>query len=213
MTEALNCKRWNSYQMSLQNESVKMFWQVPPSELLQKLATSSDGLTSSEAETRLRHYGPNSLKKQKSSGGAILFLSQFKSPIILILLFAAGLSLFLLDSTDALIIFVIIFLSSLLGFWQEHQASNSVKRLLAMIRITVTIIRDKVQEEIASENIVPGDIIILSAGSKIPADCLIIESKDLFVNEAVLTGETYPVEKIVGTVPHDTPISKRTNSL
>jgi Mg2+-importing ATPase len=199
--------------MSFQNESVEMFWQVPPSELLQKLATSLDGLTSSEAETRLQHYGPNSLKKQKRSGGFILFLSQFKSPIILILLFAAGLSLFLLDSTDALIIFAIIFLSSLLGFWQEHQASNSIKRLLAMIRITVTIIRDKVQKEIASENIVPGDIIILSAGSKIPADCAILESKDLFVNEAVLTGETYPVEKIIRTVPHDAPISKRINSL
>src|SRR5690349_17706330 len=112
--------------MSLQNESMKMFWQIPPSELLQKLTTSLDGLTNNEAETRLQHYGPNSLKKQKSSGGFILFLSQFKSPITLILLFAAGLSLFLLDSTDALIIFVIIFLSSLLGFWQERQASNSI---------------------------------------------------------------------------------------
>jgi Mg2+-importing ATPase len=192
---------------------MEMFWQVPPSELLQKLGTSLDGLTSSEAETRLQHYGPNSLKKQKRSGGFVLFLSQFKSPIILILLFAAGLSLFFLDSTDALIIFAIIFLSSLLGFWQEHQASNSIKRLLAMIRITVTVIRDKVQKEIASENIVPGDIILLSAGSKIPADCAILESKDLFVNEAVLTGETYPVEKIIRTVPHDTPISKRINSL
>ena len=199
--------------MSLQNESVEMFWQVPPSELLQKLGTSLDGLTSNEVETRLQHYGPNSLKKQKSSGGFILFLSQFKSPLTLILLFAAGLSLFLLDSTDALIIFAIIFLSSLLGFWQEHQASNSIKRLLAMIRITVTVIRDKMQKEVASENIVPGDIIILSAGSKIPADCSILESKDLFVNEAVLTGETYPVEKITRTVPHDTPISKRINSL
>ncbi|MDE1844232.1 MAG: magnesium-translocating P-type ATPase [Thaumarchaeota archaeon] len=199
--------------MTLQNESVEMFWQVPTSELLQKLATSLNGLTSSEAETRLQHYGPNSLKKQKSSKGVILFLSQFKSPITLILLFAAGLSLFLLDSTDALIIFVIIFLSSLLGFWQEHQASNSIKRLLAMILITVTIVRDKKQQEIPSENIVPGDIIILSAGSKIPADCSILESKDLFVNEAVLTGETYPVEKRTGIVPHDTPISKRTNAL
>jgi len=199
--------------MSLPREPVDIFWHIPQSELFQKFNTTSEGLTSDEADTRLQYYGPNSLKKQKSSGVFILFLSQFKSPIILILLFAAGLSLFLLDSTDALIIFVIIFLSSLLGFWQEHQASNSIKRLLAMIRITVTVIRDKVQKEVASENIVPGDIIILSAGSKIPADCSILESKDLFVNEAVLTGETYPVEKITRTVPHDTPISKRINSL
>ncbi len=199
--------------MPLQNDIMETFWQVPPSELLQKLDTSANGLTDKEAETRLQHYGPNSLKKQKSSGGVVLFFSQFKSPIILILLFAAGVSLFLLDSTDALIIFVIVFLSSLLGFWQEHQASNSIKRLLAMIRITVPVIRDRVQNNVASENIVPGDIIILSAGSKIPADCAILESKDLFVNEAVLTGETYPVEKIIGIVSNDTPISKRINSL
>ena len=195
------------------SEVTEMFWQVPSSDLLQKLDTSFDGLTDKEAETRLQHYGPNSLKKQKRSGGFVLFLRQFKSPITLILLGAAVLSLFLLDSTDALIIFVIIFLSSLLGFWQEHQASNSVKRLLAMIRITVPIIRGQVQKEVPSENIVPGDIMLLSAGSKIPADCAILESKDLFVNEAVLTGETYPVEKVIGTVPHDTPISKRINSL
>ena len=199
--------------MLIQNDAMETFWHVPPSELLQKLGTSSSGLSGKESETRLQHYGPNSLKKQQSSGGFVLFFSQFKSPIILILLFAAGISLFLLDSTDALIIFVIVFLSSLLGFWQEHQASNSIKGLLAMIRVTVPVIRDGVENNVASEGIVPGDVIILSAGSQIPADCSILESKDLFVNEAVLTGETYPVEKITRIVPLDTPISKRINSL
>jgi Mg2+-importing ATPase len=198
--------------MSLE-KTEEAFWHVPSLDMVQKLNTSFDGLTDKEAETRLQHYGFNSLKKQKRSGGFVLFLRQFKSPITLILLGAAVLSLFLFDSTDALIIFVIIFLSSLLGFWQERQASNSVKKLLAMIRVTVPIIRARIQKEIPSENIVPGDIILLSAGSKIPADCAILESKDLFINEAVLTGETYPVEKVIGTVPSDTPISKRTNSL
>ena len=198
--------------MSLE-KTEEAFWHISSLDLVQKLNTSFDGLTDKEAETRLQHYGFNSLKKQKRSGGFVLFLRQFKSPITLILLGAAVLSLFLFDSTDALIIFVIIFLSSLLGFWQERQASNSVKKLLAMIRVTVPIIRARIQKEIPSENIVPGDIILLSAGSKIPADCAILESKDLFINEAVLTGETYPVEKVIGTVPSDTPISKRTNSL
>lgn len=198
--------------MSLE-KTEEAFWHISSLDLVQKLNTSFDGLTDKEAETRLQHYGFNSLKKQKRSGGFVLFLRQFKSPITLILLGAAVLSLFLFDSTDALIIFVIIFLSSLLGFWQERQASNSVKKLLAMIRVTVPIIRARMQKEIPSENIVPGDIILLSAGSKIPADCAILESKDLFINEAVLTGETYPVEKVIGTVPSDTPISKRTNSL
>ena len=171
------------------------FWEIPLSELLQKLNTSSVGITSTEANTRLQHYGANSLKKQKSSGGIFLFFSQFSSPIILLLLFAAALSLFLQDSTDAIIIFVIIFVSSMLGFFQEHRATNAVKKLLAMVRIMSIVIRDGTQKEIPSEEIVPGDVVLLSAGSKIPADCIIVESRDLFVNEAVLTGETFPVEK------------------
>ncbi len=159
------------------------FWEIPLSELLQKLNTSSDGITRTEANTRLQHYGANSLKKQKSSGGIFLFFSQFSSPIILLLLFAAALSLFLQDSTDAIIIFVIIFVSSMLGFFQEHRATNAVKKLLAMVRIMSIVIRDGTQKEIPSEEIVPGDVVLLSAGSKIPADCIIVESRDLFVNE------------------------------
>ena len=187
--------------------------QTPLSELLQKLNTSSDGLTSSEADTRLEHYGPNSLKKQKRSGGLVLFLSQFKSPIIIILLFAAALSLFLQDSADAIIIFFIIFVSSMLSFFQEHRATNAVQKLLEMVRITSIVIRDSTRKEIPSEEIVPGDIVLLSAGSKMPADCIILESRDLFVNEAVLTGETFPVEKNSGSISDDLPPSKRTNAL
>lgn len=181
--------------------------------ILDTLNTSSNGLTNSEANVRLERYGPNSLKKQKRSGGIVLFLSQFKSPIILILLFAATLSLLLQDSADAIIIFIIIFVSSALSFFQEHRATNAVKKLLEMVRITSTVIRDGVQKEIPSENIVPGDIVLLSAGSKIPADCIILESKDLFVNEAVLTGETFPVEKTPNLVSDDLPPGKRTNAL
>ncbi len=187
--------------------------QTTLSELLQKLNTSSNGLTNAEADKRLQQYGHNSLKKQKKSGGLILFLSQFKSPIILILLFAATLSLVLQDSADAIIIFIIIFVSSMLSFFQEHRATNAVQKLLEMVRITSIVIRDSIKKEISSEDIVPGDIVLLSAGSKIPADCIILESRDLFVNEAVLTGETFPVEKNSSLVSDDLPPSKRTNAL
>jgi P-type Mg2+ transporter len=186
-------------------------WQIPLSELLQKLNTSSVGITSTEANTRLQHYGTNSLKKQKNSSGIFLFFSQFSSPIILLLLFAAALSLFLQDSTDAIIIFVIIFVSSMLGFFQEHRATNAVKKLLAMVRILSIVIRDGTQKEIPSEEIVPGDVVLLSAGSKIPADCVIVESRDLFVNEAVLTGETFPVEK--SAIPASELSIKKINAL
>jgi Mg2+-importing ATPase len=191
----------------------KSTMETSASQLLQSLQTSPDGLTSDQANARLEKFGPNLLKKQKKSDAFTLFLSQFKSPIIIILLFAAALSLFLQDSTDAVIIFVIIFVSSMLGFFQEHRATNAVKKLLAMVRITSTVIRDGSNKEIPSEEIVPGDIVMLSAGSKIPADCIILESRDLFVNEAVLTGETFPVEKNSSLISDEVPISKRTNTL
>jgi Mg2+-importing ATPase len=183
------------------------------SELLQKLHTSSAGLTSDDADVRIQQFGPNSLKKQKRTGGLVLFLSQFKSPIIIILLFAAALSLFLQDSADAIIIFIIIFVSSMLSFFQEHRATNAVQKLLELVKITSIVIRDGTQKEISSETIVPGDIVLLSAGSKIPADCIILESRDIFVNESVLTGETFPVEKNSSPVSNDLPLSKRTNAL
>jgi len=194
-------------------QNLQTFWQTPITDLLEALETSPKGLTNEEASVRLKRYGPNLLARQKKVEGIALFLRQFRSPIILILLFAVGLSLFLQDATDAIIIFVIIFVSNVLGFWQEHRASNAVKELLAMVKITTNVIRDEIQKEIPSEHVVPGDVVLLSAGSSIPADSIILESKDLFVSEAVLTGETYPVEKITTTLPSDTPLSKRINSL
>jgi Mg2+-importing ATPase len=199
--------------MLITKQHIQTFWQTPITDLLETLETSSKGLTTEEANVRLESYGPNLLAAQKKVEGFTLFLRQFQSPIILILLFAVGLSLFLQDATDAIIIFVIIFVSNLLGFWQEHRASNAVKELLAMVRVTTNVIRDGIQKVIPSEHVVPGDVVLLSAGSSIPADGVILESKDLFVSEAVLTGETYPVEKITTTLPSDTPLSKRINSL
>ncbi len=199
--------------MSVTKKQYLNFWSTPIPDLFEILATSSKGLTTEDASKRLERYGPNVLARQKKAEGFTLFLAQFKSPIILILLFAVGLSLFLQDATDAVIIFVIIAISSFLGFLQEHRASNAVKKLLSMIKITTNVLRDGTQKIIPSEDVVPGDIILVSAGSSIPADSIILESKDLFVNEAVLTGETYPVEKIVATIPPDTPQAKRVNSL
>lgn len=182
-------------------------------QLFDDLQTSPLGLTSDQAKERLEKHGLNILKKQKKSDALTLFLSQFKSPIIIILLFAASLSVFLQDSTDAIIIFIIIFVSSLLGFFQEYRATSAVKKLLTLVRITSTVIRDGVAKETPSEEIVPGDIVLLSAGSKIPADCILLESKDLFVNEAVLTGETFPVEKNSNSISDESTISKKTNML
>jgi P-type Mg2+ transporter len=196
-----------------QNGKIAHFWSYPASELLQQLQTNPSGLRGDEAQQRLFQYGANRLKPPKKSDSVSLLLAQFKSPIVLILIFAAILSFFLRDPTDAVIILTIVLVSGLLGFWQERGAADAVQKLLAIVRIKAMVVRDGNPKEIPIEEVVPGDIVILNAGDVIPGDCLLLELKDLFVNEAALTGETYPVEKTVGVLPTETPLSQRTNAL
>jgi Mg2+-importing ATPase len=189
------------------------FWSISGTELLNTLQAAPGGLTTNDVKQRLSKYGANRLKPQKRSDVFTLLIAQFKSPIILILLFATVLSLFLHNIVDASIILAIVLISGLLGFWQEHGASDAVAKLLAIVQIKTAVLRDGSQQEIPVEDIVPGDIVIFNAGDIVPGDCLLIESKDLFVDEAMLTGETYPVEKAVSVLAVDTALAKRTNAL
>jgi Mg2+-importing ATPase len=191
----------------------KPFWSISIAELLGNFKSTATGLTTEDAKKRLIQYGTNRLKPQKRSDAFTLLIGQFKSPIILILLFATGLSLFLHNIIDASIIFTIVLISGLLGFWQEHGASDAVAKLLAIVQIKTAVLRDGGQQDIHIEDVVPGDIVVLSAGDIVPGDCLLLESKNLFVDEAMLTGETFPVEKDVAVLAADTALSKRTNSV
>ena len=195
------------------NKLQPAFWSIAANETLQQLQTTAQGLTTDEARLRLARYGANVLKPKKRADSLTLLLSQFKSPLILILLFATGLSFFLHDPVKALIILTIVLVSGLLGFWQEHSATNAVQKLLAIVQIKAAVLRDGVSQEIPVEEIVPGDIVILNAGDIVPGDCLVQESKDLFIDEATLTGETYPVEKSIGVLAADTALGQRTNAL
>ena len=181
--------------------------------MLQQLGATREGLAGEEARERLARYGSNLLKPQARSNALTLLLGQFKSPIVLLLLFATGLSFFLHDPVNAFIILAIVLASGLLGFWQEHSATRAVEKLLAMVQVKATALRDGKPTDIPVEDIVPGDIVILNAGDLVPGDCLVAESKDLFVDEATLTGETYPAEKSVGVLAADTALAKRTNAL
>jgi Mg2+-importing ATPase len=195
------------------DQNHQSFWSIPVAELLKRLNATAGGLTVEEARLRLVQYGPNRLKPQKRSDILTLLLSQFKSPIILILLFATVLSFFLRDPVDAFIILVIVLVSGLLGFWQEHSASDAVAKLLAMVQVKSNVFRDGSKKEVSVEEIVPGDVVILNAGDIVPGDCLLLESKDLYVDEAMLTGETFPVEKTVTVLASDTALSQRTNTI
>ncbi len=192
---------------------MESFWSLPSEKLMKNLATNASGLSKHEAKSRLKSFGRNLLKPKKSRTALSLFLTQFTSPIILILIFAAILSFFLGGRVDATIIFTIIFISGLLGFWQEKGAADAVSKLLNIVKIMARVRRGGAEFEIPVENVVPGDIVLLSAGDIIPGDCLVVESKDLYVDEAALTGETYPVDKSAGIISAETPLNERNNTL
>ncbi|WP_295676821.1 magnesium-translocating P-type ATPase [uncultured Mucilaginibacter sp.] len=200
--------------MDIQNTpGLDAFWHLNSDEATKKLSCSQNGLNAGEATQRLKQYGPNTLKANTNTSAILLFLSQFKSPVTLLLIIAAFLSIGLKDVTDAVIILIIVAISSVLSFLQERGAANAVNELLKMVQLHCTVFRDSEEKEIPVENIVPGDIVILNAGDIIPGDSLILESQELFIDEAAFTGETYPVEKSAGVLEANIPISKRTNSL
>lgn len=189
------------------------FWSVDIPALLQQLGTTPDGLSTAEARARLETFGANRIAPPERTGDLRLLLSQFESPILLLLLSAAALSFFLRDPTDAAIILTIIGASGLLGFWQERGAAHAVERLLATVEVHATVLRDGRAVQLSTVDVVPGDVILVEAGSVIPADCRILESKDLSVDEAAFTGEPYPVAKAAATLPPETRLAERTNAL
>jgi len=189
------------------------FWSQPTDSLLKTLDAAASGLAADEAARRLGVYGPNSLKAKRNASTLGLLISQFKSPIILILLFATVLSIFLGDTTDAAVILAIVLISGLLGFWQEKGANTAVAKLLSMVQVKAQALRGGQAASVPLEQIVPGDAVLIQAGDIIPGDCLILESNTLFVDESALTGETFPVEKETCVLSADTGLSQRKNCL
>jgi len=189
------------------------FWAFSADEVAGRLKTASQGLSSDEARRRLVFYGRNTLKAEKRLQTLGLLLSQFKSPLSIILVIAAGISFFLHEPVDALIIIGIVLLSGLLGFRQEKRAADAVSKLLSIVRISALALRDGREVEIHVEEIVPGDIVILNAGDVIPGDCLLLEENDLFVDEAALTGESFPTEKNICLPDPTATLAERTNAL
>jgi len=168
---------------------------LPVEELLPRLNSSLDGLSSDEVKRRLEVFGYNELVRKKKRAAIIDFLSHFKSPLIIILLVAGLISGFFGEVVNAAIIFIIITLSVVLDFYQESKADRAAEMLKRKVATTATVLRDGAKREVRLAEIVPGDIIFLSAGDIVPADARVISAKDLFVNQSALTGESFPVEK------------------
>jgi Mg2+-importing ATPase len=159
------------------------------------LRSSRAGLTSKEAYDRLKIYGANELSKRQKRGAVIQFLTRFKSPLVIILMIAGLISGLTRQAINAAIILSIILVSVVLDFYQESKAEKASDMLKEKVATTATVLRDGRKQEIKLSQVVPGDILYLSAGDIAPADARVIESKDLFMNQSALTGESFPVEK------------------
>ncbi|MBY0510326.1 MAG: magnesium-translocating P-type ATPase [Rhodospirillaceae bacterium] len=189
------------------------YWSQEATKLAADLETDLAGLTSARADIKLGIVGPNTVDDAQRQTAFRLLLFQFKNPLLLILALAATISLVLQQWIDAAIILAIVLGSSLLSFFQEYRASTAVDQLKKRLALRCRVLRDGVEQTVPVKTVVPGDIILLSAGNLIPADGLVIEAQDFLVSEASMTGESFPVEKRPGIVSKDAAITERSNSV
>jgi len=187
------------------------YWSRSGPSLLHELGTPADGLSSRQAAARRRRHGANAMAEQEEASAWGLLRRQLSSPLVLILLSGAAISLGLQEWTEAAIILAVVSGSVLLGTAQEYRASNAMAALRRRLALTTRVWRDGSLKTQASSSLVPGDVIELSAGNLVPADGVILEATDFLVTEASLTGEPFPVEKRAGVVPADTAIGGRRN--
>lgn len=171
------------------------------------------GLNEEEVKKRLEKYGYNELKKEERVSPLKLFFNQFKNILIIILIIAIALSAFIGEVTDALIIAIIVFFCAILGFVQEYRAERALESLKKMLAPMITVIREGQEKEIPSKELVPGDILLLEAGDKIPSDSRLVESWSLRCDEAPLTGESVPVDKDLKPLPEEVRLGDRKNML
>src|SRR5271165_2147190 len=171
-------------------------WTEPIDRLLTRLATTRAGLSTAEVQLRLTRYGPNTAAAVKRSPLWLQFLARFRSPLVIILLVASGLSAATGDLASFIVIASIVLASITLDFVQETRAQNAVEALRRSVAVQATVRRDGANLSVPIDQLVPGDIVELIAGDLVPADSRLLESRDLFINQALLTGEPYPAEKL-----------------
>ncbi|MBX9759061.1 MAG: magnesium-translocating P-type ATPase, partial [Beijerinckiaceae bacterium] len=187
------------------------YWSVTESDLAASLNCGQSGLSSAQAQAQLAASGLNQIEDAARLSGLRLLMRQFENPLVLILVFAAGVSLVLQEWLDASIILAIVTGSCLLSFSQEHRAAREVEALKQALALTTRVVRDGVVTTIPFTQVAPGDVVVLSAGNLIPADARILEAQDFLVSEASMTGESFPVEKRPGLIAADAPLGERTN--
>ena len=179
------------------------WYQIDSKDSFRKLNTSEEGLTDKEVKERLLQYGPNKLAEEEKINKLKILLHQFTSPLIYILLIAAIVTFLLKEYIDTGVIMAVVLLNAIIGYIQEFKAEESVRALKKMIVPKARVLRGGIEKEINSLELVPGDIVLLSSGSKVPADLRLFRTIELKVEEAMLTGESIPAEKIISTIKED----------
>ncbi len=192
-------------------EPLPDWYSLAPDEVRRELDTGPEGLSSQEAAARLERYGANVLREEARETRLRVFLRQFKSVLIVILIVAAAISFLVGEALDAAAILIIVVLNALLGFSQEWQAGEAIEALKKLLVQHAVVIRDGERQEIDAAGVVPGDLVLLEMGERVPADLFLVEATSLEVDEAPLTGESSPVDKAPGMLPAETPLAERSN--
>jgi len=187
------------------------YWTLDVEELSKWLQSGPEGLLAARAVELLREYGPNELRKRRRLSRLDVLVRQLQSPLLLLLVFAAAASAVTGDWLDAGIVSSIVAATVGFGYSREYSAQAAAAALSSRLRVRASVLRDRRIEAVPIEELVPGDVVVLSAGSLVPADGVILEATDFFVSEAVLTGESFPVRKAPGAVPKFAELGERTN--
>jgi Ca2+-transporting ATPase len=190
---------------------MKPYFSSTIEQVIAELGSDAAGLDQQQAAQRLLQYGYNRLPEPKKLSIPVLFFRQYRNPLIYILFAALLISLLTAHWIDAIIIASVIYISSVIGFFQEYKAGQALERLQKLIRYDVNVLRNGRSQMVPHEQIVPGDVILLSSGDKIPADARLIEVNGFSVIEATLTGESLPVNKTCEPLPVETPLADRKN--
>jgi P-type Mg2+ transporter len=180
------------------------WWLQSPQALAGELGSTLDGLSQSDARTRLARYGANVLRGRVEASLALEFLRRFRNPLVLILIAASIVSALTGEVASFVIITVLVLASVTLDFAQEYRAGRAAERLRRSVQVRASVVRDGKTSDVPATDIVPGDVIQLAAGDLIPADGILLEARDLHVNQALLTGEAFPVDKRAGALPETT---------
>lgn len=195
------------------NQKNTQWYSLSEENIFKKLNSSIQGLNENEAQERLKVHGKNSLPVKKALSPFKIILNQISNPLIYVLIAACTVSIFIGDIKDAVFIFLVIIINSAIGSYQEWKAEKSSEALRNLLKICVQVKRDRVKKIINSNLLVPGDIVYLESGGKVPADIRILKQNNLMANESLLTGESNAVKKITGVIKKEIPLSERENML